>query len=171
MAVLIELTALFALRCGEACSLMAEDFCLQAEPPYLKVGKRPGAPRARKSPGDVPISDEQVARIHELQTAGVTQTRHKRNRYAQWEVQDHYIMPKHGLLFPSERQARTEMPITYHAVWSAISRLAIKFDKLYPENGFKDIRTHSGRATAITLMMGQGLPMPITMTYARIICG
>ena len=35
MAVLIEFTGLFALRCGEACALKTSDLMLQANPPQL----------------------------------------------------------------------------------------------------------------------------------------
>jgi len=58
-------------------------------------------------------------------------------------------------------------PITYHAVWSAVNKLAAAFAKKYPGNDFEKIRSHSGRATAITSMMGQGVSLPMSMKFAR----
>eukprot|EP00971_Amphidinium_carterae_P092061 1822894-Amphidinium_carterae.1 len=57
--------------------------------------------------------------------------------------------------------------MTFHAVWAAVTKLNKEFDKEYPGNDYQKIRTHTGRTTAITTLMGEGLPLPITMKFAR----
>ena len=59
------------------------------------------------------------------------------------------------------------MPITYHAVWSAVDKLSKSFDLKYPGSDYSAIRSHSGRATCITAMMGEGVPLAISMNFAR----
>ena len=166
MAALIQFTGLFALRCGEACNLTAADLKLQAFPPQIRIRKSPGS---GKSPGTIPITAEKVAYIRELQDRGISWKRKKKNRYGSWEVEDKFILPGQGVLFPSRKSNRKKksLPITYHAVWSAINVLSKKFDRKYPGNDFEKIRSHSGRATAITTMMGQGVPLPLSMKFAR----
>lgn len=47
-----------------------------------------------------------------------------------------------------------------------MNKLAAAFAKKYPGNDFEKIRSHSGRATAITSMMGQGVSLPMSMKFA-----
>jgi hypothetical protein len=42
-----------------------------------------------------------------------------------------------------------------------------QFDKKYPHNDFQRIRSHSGRAICFALMMGEGVPFPLSMKFAR----
>ena len=48
-----------------------------------------------------------------------------------------------------------------------VKRLAPLFDAENPGSEFARIRTHSGRATAITVMLGQGVSAPVGMKFAR----
>ena len=57
--------------------------------------------------------------------------------------------------------------MTYHAVWCAVRKLAVVYDTQFPGNDFHKIRTHSGRASAITTLMGQGVSLPMGMKFAR----
>ncbi|CAK9001063.1 Uncharacterized protein SCF082_LOCUS6766 [Durusdinium trenchii] len=166
MAVLIEFTGLFALRCGEACALKVSDLLLQANPPQLRIRKTKGA---GKSPGSIPITPEKVEYIQKLQDEGLVWKRMGKNRHGSWNVMDTYKIPDKGHLFPSKKRKRKEKnkPITYHGVWSAVNKLGKGFAKKYPGNDFEKIRSHSGRATAITSMMGQGVSLPMSMKFAR----
>ena len=83
-----------------------------------------------------------------------------------------YIIPKNGYLFPSRKKA-TQPFLHYHAVYDHVRRQAPKFlDHLQkkekqwgPEVG--KLRPHSGRATLITELMGEGLTTALSMKYAR----
>ena len=166
MAVLIQFTALFALRCGEACALTASDLLMDSDPPQVRVRKQKGS---GKSPGTIPITPEKVDYVRELSNQGLSWKRKRSNRHGSWTVTDTYMLPEQGPLFPSTKKKRRQkkQPITYHCVWSAVDKLSKSFSKKYPGNAFERIRSHSGRATAITTMMGQGVPLPISMKFAR----
>ena len=58
--------------------------------------------------------------------------------------------------------------LCYHAVWAAVHELAKKFRKAYPSAAGKweQLRTHSGRATRIRLMMGEGISLAMSMEFA-----
>ena len=166
MAVLIEFTGLFALRCGEACALKTSDLMLQANPPQLRVRKTKGA---GKSPGNIPITKEKVEYLQELQHEGISFSRKGANRHGSWMFTDTFKIPSEGSVFASKKATRKKKgkSITYHAVWAAVNKLAKAFAKKHPGNDFEKIRSHSGRATAITCMMGQGVSLPMSMKFAR----
>lgn len=165
VALIIQMTGAFALRCGEACQLKTEDFHLDADPPFLDI---PGRPGANKSPGKVVMHPHWVREVEALQKSGVaTVPRKRENQFRKFTVKDEYTWPEQGYLFLTPRPGRGDVPITYHAVWSAVTKLAPMFDQKYPGNAFARIRTHSGRATAITTMLGQGVSVPIGMKFAR----
>eukprot|EP00438_Fugacium_kawagutii_P035673 Skav231658 [mRNA] locus=scaffold823:31871:32764:+ [translate_table: standard] len=166
MAILIEFTGLFALRCGEACALKVSDLLLNANPPQLRVRKTKGA---GKSPGNVPITVEKVQYLQQLQHEGVSCSRKGTNRHGSWAFTDTFKIPGEGPVFASKKHSRKKnrKPITYHAVWAAVNKLAKAFAKKFPGNDFEKIRSHSGRATAITSMMGQGVSLPMSMKFAR----
>ena len=166
MAVLIEFTGLFALRCGEACALKVSDLRLQAEPPQIRIRKTKGS---GKSPGNIPITEDKVQYIQQLQHEGVSCERTGSNRHGSWKTKDTYKIPSEGPLFASRKAKRLKKnkPLTYHAVWSAVDKLSKDFAKKFPGNDFEKIRSHSGRATAITSMMGQGVSLPMSMKFAR----
>ena len=166
MAVLIEFTGLFALRCGEACALNASDLLLKSNPPQLRVRKKKGS---GKSPGNVPITAEKVEYLQQLQHEGISCNRQGKNRHGSWEIKDTFKIPSEGPVFASKKNKRKKKskPITYHAVWAAVNKLAKAFAKKFPGNDFEKIRSHSGRATAITSMMGQGVSLPMSMKFAR----
>jgi integrase len=167
IALVIQMTGAFALRCVEALQLKAEDFNLEASPPYLDV---PGRPGAGKSPGQVPIHPHWVKEIQALKKAGASAVMRPRgNQHVEWEQQDAWQWPADdtGYLFPSRRADRAGSALGYEAVWKAVDRLAPRFDAEHPGNEFARIRTHSGRATAITAMLGQGVTVPVGMKFAR----
>ena len=66
-----------------------------------------------------------------------------------------------------QEESKEEEKETNHAVWSAVNKLAKAFAQKYPGNDIEKIRSHSGRATAITSMMGQGVSLPMSMKFAR----
>ena len=161
MSVLLEFTGLFALRCGEACCLTVADLRLQDQPPHLVVRPQPGA---SKSPEKVPITPIQARFLRKLQHVGVSVTRSRSNRWKTWTYKDTYKLPSAGPLFPSVKSGKC---ISYHAAWAAVSTLSKRFHKDYPDNDFNRIRTHSGRCTCITRLMGEGVPLSMSMKFAR----
>ena len=164
VAVIVQMTGAFALRCGEACQLSREDFLLEASPPQLKIVGREGA---AKSPGAVPLHPRWVEEIRALEEREVQVVRKRRNQHGEFKVKDTYKIPSEGFLFPSPRASMGGKPITYHSVWEAVNKLAPKFAEAFPGNSFEKLRTHSGRVTAITAMLGQGVSVPIGMKFAR----
>eukprot|EP00971_Amphidinium_carterae_P207885 4125110-Amphidinium_carterae.1 len=72
MAMLVQLTGMFALRCNETCNLTRECLRLNDNPPVLRVLKQPGS---GKSPGNIPITPEAKTFLHRLQTTGLKQER------------------------------------------------------------------------------------------------
>ena len=163
MYVLLMLTGMFALRCGESCMLNAQDFLMTRQPPVLRVPQEPG--RA-KSPGDVPIMPDHCEMLKDWMSKGVTIRRVRENQHGIKHKEDTYIIPSSGRLFRGRRGAKANH-ISYAAVWAAINKLSKKFDEAHPNNGFQKIRSHSGRATSITLLMGEGMPLAVTMRFAR----
>ena len=102
MGVLIQMTGFFALRCGEACNLRAEDFKLGLCPAVLQIPKRQGS---AKSPGNVPIMPEQASALRKLGMAGVTVIRVCRRNGRPCRVMDKYQMPTAGPLFLSRKKS------------------------------------------------------------------
>ena len=82
------------------------------------------------------------------------------------------MIPKKGYLFPSRRKA-TRPFLHYHAVYDHVRRQAPKFlahlQKTQWQWGTEiaKLRPHSGRATLITELMGEGLTTALSMKYAR----
>ena len=97
----------------------------------------------------------------------------KKKQHSSKQTEDLYIIPDKGRLFPGRgRYAKKKIKrdhIGYHAVWAAVSKLAKGFVKEQPQaaTNWKKLRTHSGRATRITLLMGEGVSLAMTMQYAR----
>ena len=85
VALIIQMTGAFALRCVEACQLKAEDFHLEASPPYVDV---PGRAGAAKSPGQVPIHPHCAKEIEALKATASPTTRTRGNQHKQWDEVD-----------------------------------------------------------------------------------
>ena len=87
-------------------------------------------------------------------------------------VKETYVTPKKGYLFRSRRNA-TRPFLHYHAVYDHVRRQAPKFlahlQKTQRQWGAEiaKLRPHSGRATLITELMGEGLTTALSMKYAR----
>ena len=82
---------------------------------------------------------------------GVKSTRRRGNRHKSWATTDEYRFPTEGPLFPGRAEVGT---IGYEAVQKLVHRLAPQFVEEHPGNGFEKMRTHSGRASAITAIFG-----------------
>ena len=168
---LLMLTCMCALRCSEACMLRAEDFFLTGDTPKLRIPPEVG--RA-KSPGEVPLLPEQVTLIRQWMLTGVSAVMvRKVNQHCKKEVTGTYKIPDKGRLFSNRSTYKGKRlqydHLSYHAVWAAVKRLAKKFLDSRPDisGNWKQLRTHSGRMTKLTLMQGEGISLAVSMKYAR----
>jgi hypothetical protein len=75
-------------------------------------------------------------------------------------------MPTSGRLFTSKISSDTTH-YGYHGVAVQVKRLAEAYEAAHPLSGFARIRTHSGRASAITAMMAAFVPLPQSLKFAR----
>ena len=171
MYVLIMLTGMFALRAGEAAMLKRSDLMMDMTPPRLNIPKEKGR---GKSPGQVPIMPEQLQLLRTWIDQGVTSVRRKMlNQNGAKDVRETYKIPEKGRLFAAKKKYKKKKVkrdhLSYHAVWDAVHTCARKFCTAYPSAAAKweQLRTHSGRATKITLMMGEGIALSMSMEYAR----
>ena len=88
------------------------------------------------------------------------------------KVKDVYKPPKKGYLFQARSKAKRGH-LHYHAVYDHIRREAPKFMQALkkdcqPWSGdIAKLRPHSGRATLITELMGEGMTSAMSMKYAR----
>ena len=172
----IFLTGAFGLRCGEALCLRREDISVEATIPRIYVtGENHGG---RKSPGQVYIRKQHLMLLKKyLGKDGITT--HKLKKHKHWKgkanlikIKDSYLAPKSGFIFPSRSGAKRPY-LHYHAVYDHVRRQAPKFlqhlknknKKWAPE--VAKLRPHSGRATLITELMGEGLTTALSMKYAR----
>ena len=168
-------TGAFGLRMGESVALRAEDIDLKAEIPKVKVsGDSTGN---KKSPGNVYIRKQHLKTVKGMFAEGVSVTRTKRHKHAKGraktiQVKDEFHLPKSGYLFKSRKNANCPH-LHYHAVYDHIRREASKFlqhlqktDRHWSSEIAK-LRPHSGRATLITELMGEGLTAAMSMKYAR----
>ncbi|CAJ1407143.1 unnamed protein product [Effrenium voratum] len=171
MYVLIMLTGMFALRAGEAAMLNREDLKLYMSPPRLCVPKEKGR---GKSAGHIPIMPEQVQLLQTWISQGVTSSRMVAlNQNGKRMITEKYELPAKGRLFAGRKMYNNKKVkqdhLSYHGVWSAVRKLAKKFCTAHPSAASKweQLRTHSGRATKITMMMGEGVSLAMSMEYAR----
>ena len=142
--------------------ISTQDFLLNQDPPLLRIPPEEG--RA-KSPGDVPIDSEDLEELKRLQK-GLKKKRTLKNQHGAFTRWDVFPWPSAGRLFPTKTGMATNHK-GVRGVQKAIGKLAPNFDKLRPDNSFSRIRSHSGRATRITMLMGEGMPMFLSMRYAR----
>ena len=171
----VFLTGAFGLRCGEAVALKREDINLEAVIPKLVVaGESAGA---RKSPGAVYVRAQHVKVMKKWLREGIPNTRTKKHKHGKGKgkticVDETYVIPRKGYLFPSRRKAIRPF-LHYHAVYDHVRRQAPKFlahlQKTQRQWGTEiaRLRPHSGRATLITELMGEGLTTALSMKYAR----
>ena len=171
----VFLTGAFGLRCGEALALKREDLNVEATIPKLVItGESAGA---RKSPGDVYIRTQHLKVIKRWLRCGIPNVRRKKHKHGKGKqktisVKETYVIPKTGFMFPSRKNAARPF-LHYHAVYDHVRRQAPKFlahlQKTQQQWGpeIAKLRPHSGRATLITELMGEGLTTALSMKYAR----
>jgi integrase len=174
IAVILALTGNFGLRCGEALALKREDINLNSDIPKIRIsGDTQGN---RKSPGDVYVRKRHIQWLRDLMQKGWTVMRtkgHKHGTGAKKVIQceDTYTVPEKGFLFTSRRNAKTES-LHYHAVYAHVHKQAPKFLEFLKQSGqqwsseISKLRPHSGRATLITELMGEGMSTALSMKYA-----
>jgi integrase len=172
---IVFFTGAFGLRMGEAVTLQAADVDLAAEIPKVKVsGETTGN---KKSPGTVYVRKQHLKTMKHMFSQGVSVKRTKRHKHAKGkaktiEVEDVFHLPKSGYLFKSRKNASCPH-LHYHAVYDHIRREAPKFLQHLQKSNKRwsseiaKLRPHSGRATLITELMGEGLTAAISMKYAR----
>ena len=156
--VLLILAGMLALRVGEACKLKRGDFRLSFDIPVLNVS-------GGRSPGIVPIQPEERAKLSKFMKAGVKSERSIKNQYGSTIIPGLYVSPSKGILFPSPRNDSDLFGV--RGVTKAVKIQSGQFDKKYSCNDFQRIRSHSGRAICFALMMGEGVPFPLSMKFAR----
>ena len=171
----IFLTGALGLRCGEAIALKRKDINLEAAiPKVLITGENKGA---KKSPGAVYVRKQHVKLLGKILNEGINVVRQKKHKHGkgkakQIQIEDTYKVPKSGYLFPSRKNAKLPC-LHYYAVYDHVRRQAPKFlDSLKKQGKQWDVeiaklRPHSGRATLITELMGEGLTTALSMKYAR----
>ena len=84
-----------------------------------------------------------------------------------------YEVPESGFIFTSRKRAKEEH-LHYHAIYAHVKRQAPRFLDYLKKSGQKwgpevaKLRPHSGRATLITELMGEGLSTALSMKYASL---
>ena len=168
-------TGAFGLRCSESLALKRADICLDAAIPKIRItGETPGA---RKSPGDVYVRKQHMKLMRSFLKDGIGTQRTVRHKHGQGakgliKKEEHFEIPTSGFIFKSRAKAK-QQHLHYHAIYDHVRRQAPLFEKhlaaigepVSPEVGH--LRPHSGRATLITELMGEGLTTAMSMKYAR----
>ena len=172
---IVFLTGALGLRCGEALCIKREDLALEATiPKAIITGEHKGG---RKSPGDVYVRKQHLMKMRKWLRNGISCVRRKKHKHGKGKkkeitLKETYTFPKKGYLFPSRKGAK--MPfLHYHAVYDHVRRQAPKFLQYLTKAGKEwgpevaKLRPHSGRATLITELMGEGLTTALSMKFAR----
>ena len=172
---LIFLTGALGLRCGEALCLKRGDINVETAIPKICVtGKNPGG---RKSPGPVYARKQHLQLLKRYLDKGITTQRLKKHKHGKGmpkiiKIGDTYVVPKQGFIFAS-RKGTKQPYLHYHAVYDHVRRQAPRFQQHLKDTNKKwgpevaKLRPHSGRATLITELMGEGLTTSLSMKYAR----
>jgi integrase len=171
----IYLTGALGLRCSEALTLKREDVNIDGAVPKVTIaGQVPGS---KKSPGDVYVRKQHMHNLRHILKEGVTAKRTRGHKYGKGTrktvtFNEHWVPPTRGFIF----QGREDAPkghLTYHAVYAHVKRQARAFAKDLAAQGkpvgaeVAKLRPHSGRATLITELMGEGMCTAMSMKYAR----
>jgi integrase len=171
----VLLTGAFGLRCSEALALKREDINLNTDVPKIKItGDTAGA---RKSPGDVYVRKQHLKIMQDHLRNGIQVERarghkHGKGKKKQISKKDIFVVPTLGYIFKARKNAK-DGHLHYHAVYDHVVRQAPKFYQHLHRMGEKvseearRLRPHSGRATLITELMGEGLVTAMSMKYAR----
>lgn len=174
MAAIIALTGRLGLRTGEALALQKKDVQLNGTIPRITIaGQEQGN---RKSPGEVYIRQKDITFVKQFMSGKLKFDRCKKHKHGKGrgktiKVEDTFTVPASGYLFASRKKAKSKH-LHYQAVYTVVKKLAPKFlshlrQLHYPwTESIAKLRPHSGRATLITELMGQGLSTAMSMKYA-----
>lgn len=171
----VFLTGALGLRCSEALALKREDIKLDADVPKVRVtGETRGA---KKSPGDVYVRKQHLRQLKTFLQDGISVSRTRRHKNGKGKKKlithtDNFKLPTSGYIFKA--RAKAKMPhLHYMAVYTQVRKQAPKFYKHLKATGERvcedvaKLRPHSGRATLITELMGEGMVTAMSMKYAR----
>ena len=171
IAVVLSFTGFFGLRCSEALCLKREDISVRGEIPKIIVsGETQGN---KKSPGEVYIRKSHLTWLKSLMKNGFNVQRKRKHRHGSCDFEDTYEVPESGFIFTSRKGAKEEH-LHYHAIYAHVKRQAPRFLDYLKKSGQKwgpevaKLRPHSGRATLITELMGEGLSTALSMKYASL---
>jgi hypothetical protein len=104
---------------------------------------------------------------------GFNVQRKRKHRHGSCDFEDTYEVPESGFIFTSRKGAKEEH-LHYHAIYAHVKRQAPRFLDYLKKSGQKwgpevaKLRPHSGRATLITELMGEGLSTALSMKYASL---
>ncbi len=171
----VFLTGALGLRCSEALALKREDIKLDADIPKVRVtGDTQGA---KKSPGDVYVRKQHLSQLQKFLKEGITAEKVRRHKHGKGKgklitTKMFFKVPTSGYIFKSREKAKAPH-LHYMAVYTQVRKEAPKFYKHLKKSGEKlcedaaKLRPHSGRATLITELMGEGMVTAMSMKYAR----
>jgi integrase len=172
----IFMTGALGLRCSEALTLKAEHVALEGQIPKITImGLVPGA---LKSPGEVYVRKQHIQLLRQCFKTGVSTKRARGHKYGKGRKKtvtytEHWLPPKDGYLFVPRDAGTKKGHMTYHAVYKHVKRQAKAFAIYLQSKGhpvgpeLTKLRPHSGRATLITQLMGEGMCTAMSMKYAR----
>ena len=115
--------------------------------------------------------------VKDMLKNGVSVTKERKHKHGKGKAKtitttEKFEFPKAGYIFKARKKA-TNKHLHYHAVYDHIRKQAPKFLQHLRTKGRKwvpeiaKLRPHSGRATLITELMGEGLTTALSMKYAR----
>ena len=171
----IFLTGSLGLRCSEALTLKREHVLLDGTMPKVTVeGHVPGQ---RKSPGEVYVRKQHIETLRRVFRNGVDAKRTRGHKHGKGvkklvSYSQHWSPPRVGFIFAG-RCGASKGHLTYHAVYAHVKRQAKTFARALRYQGkpvgpeVEKLRPHSGRATLITELMGEGMCTAMSMKYAR----
>lgn len=169
------LTGAFGLRGGEAVALKKENIQIDRAIPRITVTAQDLG--SRKSPGDVYIRRHHLVTLKAILRDGIVTTVAKGHKHGKGELKrvatwTKWKVPCTGYIFRARTNSKTPH-LTYHAIWSAIKKQTrpflahLKATKQCDAEEVLGLTPHSGRATLITELMGQGVSTAMSMKYAR----
>ena len=171
----VFLTGAFGLRMGEALCLKREEINLDRAIPTVTIsGEVPGG---RKSPGDVYVRKQHFKTLKQYLEKGIQSVRTRKHKHGKGlaktiDFNDNFYIPSKGFIFTSRKNAK-QPHLHYQAMYAHIRRQCTPFMQAMTKQGtpwckeWSRLRGHSGRATLITQLMGEGMPIALSMKYAR----
>ena len=102
---------------------------------------------------------------------GVNVQRKRKQRRGSCDFEGTCEIPENSLISTSRKGAKGEH-LHYHAIYAHVKRHAPRFLEYLKKSGQQwgpevaKLRPHSGRATLITELMGEGLSTALSMKYA-----